>query len=412
MAKERVKTLEASNQLKKLMQKYFLKMKWKQLTRQKTAWVTAGFPVEFLYLFDVFPLHPENSATIAGARRLSQGFIEEAEAMGYSNILCSYMKTNIGAVSKGAKVSQGGLKKPTFMASTGTICDTHVKWFEIQAREMDVPHFVVDVPHYVNKVEDRLDDYVDYVVDQFYQYFDFAEKMTGKEINKQKTHEILVLSDELCRLWQEIYELRKHRPCPIGYADTLAAIFPLVISPGTDFGIDFYKELLAEGKEMVKQKRGVIPNEKYRLLFEGIPFWYNIKFFHKLATEHQAVVVYEPYTYSFGPRKRTDLSFDKTLRFIAEMMIHFPYNYNLDERTKYFRNVIKDYHIDGVVLHNNFSCRPQCSAMFDLKKRLTVDPEIPVLIMDGDMNDPRMFQHEQVKTRVDAFVELMEANQK
>ncbi len=407
----RVKTLKTSSQLKDLMQKYFMKLTLaKKILRKKTAWVTAGFPVEFLYLFDVFPMHPENCATIAAARRKSPEFIALAEEMGFSDILCSYMKTNIGAVQAQAPITIGGIEKPTFMASTGTICDTHVKWFEVQSHKFKVPHFVIDVPHYVNNVEDRMDDYVDYVVEQFYEYFDFAEKITGHSFDEKKWREILRLSDELCGLWQEIYELRKMVPCPVGYADTLAAIFPMVLTPGTDFGLKFYKNIVQEVKGLIKEQKGVVPEEKYRLLFEGIPFWYNIKFFHKLATEHGAVVVYEPYTYSFGPRKPINLPYDKTLRELAKIVIHFPYQYNLKTRTQYFEQIIKDYKIDGVILHNNFSCRPSCAPMYDLKANITRDTNVPVLIIDGDMNDPRMFSEEQMKTRVEAFIELMKAN--
>lgn len=406
-----VKTLKSSRELPKLIQWYMLKGKIRKFNPWKhTAWATAGFPIELLWAFDIFPLHPENSACISGARKVSLKLIEHAESLGFSRDLCSYMKTNIGAYDTKIKASLGGIDKPLFCASTGTICDTHVKWFQTQARRMGVPIFVFDIPHFVSGSDEKvMERYIDYVVDQVYDFFNFVEDLTGKKINKKKFSEVLRHSDRLCELWQEIYEARKLIPTPVGYADTLGDIFPLVVLPGIDKGINFYEKLLGDVKEQVKLKKGVVQDERHRLLFEGIPMWYKIKYFHQLAN-YGAVVTYEPYTYSFGPRKTLGLSFEESIRELAKIMIHFPYNYNLETRIDYFKQVIKDYSITGMILHNNFSCRPSATGMLDLKNTIQKDCNIPVLILDCDMNDPRAFAEGPMQNRMEGFIELLEQN--
>lgn len=409
--KVRVRKLETSKDLKKLMTKYFLKAKLAaKLPWKYTAWGTSALPIEFIWGFDIFPLHPENSATVAAARKISLGLIEEAEAIGFSNDLCSYFKTNIGALEKGVGIFAGEVDKPDFCVTTGTICDTHVKWFQTQARRMNVPCFIFDIPHYVSGLDKETEErYIDYIVDQIQDYSDFVYDITGKKPSEKKFFETVQKSDRLSELWQEIYSYRKLKPSPLGFNDTFAQIFPLVLLPGIDDGIKYYEKLLAEVKKMAREGKGVVPEEKHRLLFEGIPFWFQIKYLFQLA-QHGAVVVYEPYTFAFGPRKELGLSYEDSLRSFAKMWLQQPYYYNLENRIDYFKEVIDEYSIDGVILHNNRSCRPNSTGLIDLKNTLQQDVGIPVMILEADMNDPRLFSEEQVKNRTESFIELLDAN--
>ncbi|WP_371802497.1 2-hydroxyacyl-CoA dehydratase subunit D [Candidatus Lokiarchaeum ossiferum] len=408
----RVENLKSSVQLKGIMTKYMLKAKLNHILPWKsTAWVAAGFPVELCYSLGIYPLHPENAACVSGARKVSLELIEKAESEGFSRDLCSYFKTNIGATARKISANLGGIDKPTFMASTNTICDTHVKWFQIQARKMKVPYFAFDVPSCVDGIGDeRMEEYIDYVADQFYDFIGFVEKITGNTFSEKKYFEILKKSDRLAELWHEIYEYRKIMPTPVAFQDTLAAIFPMVILPGLDVGIKYYENLLVDIKEKVAKQEGAMPKgtEKYRILFEGIPMWYRIKYFHQLAN-YGAVVTYEPYTFSFGPRKKLGLSLKESIRDVAQTMIKLPYNYSLERRIKYFEKIIDDYKLNGVILHSNMSCRPSCVGMIDLKNAIQEDKGIPVLLLDCDMNDPRAFSEAPMQTRLEGFIELLEA---
>ncbi|TFG17178.1 MAG: 2-hydroxyacyl-CoA dehydratase [Promethearchaeota archaeon] len=411
--KKLVKTLKTSSKLKKIMAWYFIKGKiYSKLPWKKVAWSVSGFPTEFLWTYDVYPFLPENCATIAAARHKSQELIEYAEACGYSRDLCSYMKTNIGAYDKKLPAQFGGLEKPDIMVCTNTICDTHVKWFQIQSRKLNVPLFQWDIPAYVSGSDEKvMNRYIDYVQDQFWEFTDFMYDHTGKKFNQKKFIKTINKADELAVLWHELFEYRKKIPAPLGYADTLGDVFPMfaLVGERSGRGVNFYQELVNEVKEAAKVGKGVVDEEKYRLLFEGIPFWYKIKFFHQLAN-FGAVVTYEPYTYSFGARRKIiDNDIEKSLREMAKTLIHTPYFYNLETRMEYFKKTIEEYKIDGVILHNNLSCRPSTTGMADLKNYIQEELGKPVLLLTCDMNDPRAFSEAPMQTRLESFIELLEA---
>lgn len=413
--KKLVKTLKTSSKLKKIMGWYFIKGKiYSALPWKKTAWATSGFPIEFLWAYDVYPYLPENAATVAAARKRSQELIEYAESCGYCGDLCSYMKTNIGATDDTNLPPQfGGLdRKPDIMVATNTVCDTHVKWFQIQSRKLNVPLFIWDIPAYVSGSDEKvMQRYLDYVEDQFWEFTDFMYDHTGKKFNEKKFLKTVQRADDLARLWQELFEFRKSQPAPLGYADTLGDVFPMFGLVGEPSGraVKFYQELVDEVKEAAKLGKGVVEEEKYRLMFEGIPFWYKIKFFHQLAN-FGAVVTYEPYTWSFGARRRIiDNDIHKSLREMAKILVHSPYFYNLETRMEYFKKTIEDFNIDGVILHNNLSCRPSTTGMADLKQYIQQELGKPVLLLTCDMNDPRAFSEAPMQTRLESFIELLES---
>ncbi len=397
MSKDRLrKSLKTSEELSDLVKSHYKDVLRAVMAAKPIAWVTAGTPIEPLYAMGVQPVHPENAATVTAARRLAKEYIEEAEALGYSQDCCSYMKTNI------ATVKRGELPRPDFLVSTGTICDTHVQWFVTMSRHWKAPIFIFDIPHLVSGDEYRRERYYEYLIDQSNDYIDFIEKQIDSSLDEIKFREVLTKSDRLAELWLEIYEYRKMIPCPIGLADTSGDIFPMVILPGLDKGIEFYERLHAEVKQRAETGVGVVPEERYRLLFDGIPPWYNLSVFNMLE-DLGAVSVYEPYTYSWAVRK--DL--DNPMESMAKALLENSYNFNLERRTCEIIQIAQDYSLDGVILHSNLSCRPNSLGMLDLKIELQKQLKLPALVLTCDMNDPRAFSETQTMSNLGRFVEVM-----
>lgn len=414
--KKRSKMLNATNKLKNEMGRHFLAIEQAYRDGKPTAWATAGTPVELLYTMNVQPMLPENSATISAALKKSQDFIELAEEEGYSYDLCSYFKTNVGAVLSKADMSVGGTRKPTFMLSSDVICDTHVNWFQVQAERFNVPHFTIDVPHVVSNTNNRQKEYFKkYIKEQLWQLLDFITEVTGNEFNPERAKEVALNSYELGKIWQEVFELRKNIPCPVSTRDTFGGLFPLFTMTGLKSPIKLYKRMYREAKERVDNGIGALEQEDYRLLFEGIPWWHNLRFFSKLE-RWNAIIVYEPYVYAFtkytNPNLTKKMVADNPVESMAELVLSFWYIYDLKTRFEKFKETVKDWKIDGVLLHNNMSCRPNACGMYDLKRKLMEEADIPTLVIDSDMNDPRKMNETQVLNQIESFIEILRKRKK
>ena len=419
MSKKKIehrKMLNATQGLKNVMGRHFLAIEQAYRDGKPTAWATSGSPVELLYAMDVQPILPENSATISAAQKYSKDFIEIAEAEGFSYDLCSYFKTNVGAVISNADITKGGTGKPTFMLSTDVICDTHVNWFEVQAERLNVPHYTLDIPHVVSNTNNRQYDYFKkYISEQLYDFLDFIQEVTGNEYSEERAKAVTQNSWDLSMVWQDIYELRKAVPCPMSTRDTFGGLFPLFTMPGLKEPIKLYKRMYREAKIRLDNGIGALEKEEFRLMFEGIPYWYALKWFSTLE-KYGAIIVYEPYTYAFSkymnPNVTKEMVLSKPVEAMSELMLSFWYIYDLKTRIKKFEETVREWKIDGVLMHNNYSCRPNSCGLYDLKRHLMDDYDIPCLIIDADMNDPRKFNETQISNQIESFIEILRKRKK
>lgn len=377
--------------------------------------VTAGFPLEFIRAFDVFPYLPEAYACYCGAADLNLPPLEHAESLGFSQDLCSYMKTSMGARLMNWPLEFGGVHKPDFWASANMVCDTHVKWFETEARDTGTPYFGLDVPSYVSgEDEGRLEEYIDYLEQQFHDLIQFLEGISGKTFDEEKFLAVVKKSEEACRLYLKLYEYRKKIPASSYFEFQRLFMLPVVVQWNIDDCLKYYRRVLEETEKRHEGKGDgeLRPREKYRVLWEGITIWYKVDLYRKELRGRGVSVVHEPYTYSFAIRKKSGLPFRETLRQIAGELLVVPYTYNLDARIDYFEGLIDEYDLDGIILHANLSCRPSSTGMQDLRDALQKSRGIPVLILNCDMDDPRTYAEAAIRTRIDGFVELMEEYRK
>ena len=96
------------------------------------AWVASTFPVEMLLAMDVFPVWPENYASLCAARQASVKLCQIAEGKGFSKDLCSYARCVIGSLfEKEENLPEEGMPKPDFLVASTGACDTHLNGFSL-----------------------------------------------------------------------------------------------------------------------------------------------------------------------------------------------------------------------------------------------------------------------------------------
>ncbi|NIQ07007.1 MAG: 2-hydroxyacyl-CoA dehydratase, partial [Candidatus Korarchaeota archaeon] len=225
------------------------------------AWITVFTPVELLYALGVYPIAPEHFGAMSSARGAISEYLEEAERAGYSQNLCSYSRCSLGYVLGGMN---GPMPPPDILITFRNSCDVYVKWWQSLHMHLGTPLYVGETP-YVLTSED-LDNYVlDYVIKQLRELIDVIEDKFELRFDMERLVEIVKLSDRASELWLQTLKLRRTRPCPLGGRDSASDIFPLVVMQGTEKAVDFYEELLGEVRGRVREKEGVIENERFRL---------------------------------------------------------------------------------------------------------------------------------------------------
>src|SRR4030042_6209308 len=96
------KKIEATGEMNRIMSEYFYGLDQASKTgEQKVAWCTSVGPAEILRALGFLVHFPENHGAMLGSTRLATDFIPEANAIGYSPDICSYLTADIGAFLQG-----------------------------------------------------------------------------------------------------------------------------------------------------------------------------------------------------------------------------------------------------------------------------------------------------------------------
>ncbi len=396
--RERSRVLQSTRKIGELILEYFSKAWDAKAQGKPVAWITVFTPVELLRALDIYPIAPEHFGAMCSARGLALDYFQEAEKKGYSQNLCSYSRCGLGYVLSGMS---GLMPPPDILVTFRNSCDVYVKWWQSLRMHLGTPLFVGEAPYVLTS--DDLDNYVlDYVVKQLEQLVNMAEEKFGLKLDMDKLVEIVKLSDKASELWLETLKLRRFKPCPLGGRDSASDIFPLVVMQGTDEAVKFHEELLNEVKEKANKREGIIENEKFRLLFDGIWLWYAfdlIKYFE----DRGAIFVYEPYSEAWAYR----LDASKPLESIARKVLAMGLNLDIDLRIERFLESIKEYQIDGAVLFSNRSCKSWSAPQLVTADTLSKEFNVPYLLFEADMADPRQYAEAQIKNRIDAFLEVL-----
>ncbi|MFC1986246.1 2-hydroxyacyl-CoA dehydratase subunit D [Chloroflexota bacterium] len=389
---------------------------------------------EIVHAMDIVPHWVENYAGICGAKRDAQRFLERAEADSLSRSLCTYALCGLGFDAWREELGEmppeppwGGQVRPDMMLGSGQIlCDPRSKWFQACQKYMpDVPVYDVGLPWplYEDDYDYRevQDYYVKYIVEQLKGLVKFLEKHTGRKMDWDRLSELVSLSDRTWDLIWEAYELRRAVPTPMGTGDAMNTMVPMVFMMGTQEAYDFFKSLYDELQQKIANKEGVIDDEKYRLLWGGgLPSWFALSDFNYFNSKGAVFPVETTYR-----MVEATYNFDIDLSKITDPLEHLAWRwfkywtYWHDKARKRpgsspdverLIQYIEDYKIDGIVMHEAFSCRSwHVGLIWELNQLKKIYRDIPSLILESDIVDISSYNEADTRARIDAFIDTLKA---
>ncbi|MEM4700347.1 MAG: 2-hydroxyacyl-CoA dehydratase family protein [Candidatus Nezhaarchaeales archaeon] len=370
------------------------------------AWAFSTFPIEVAQAFDIYPVWPEQYACLLGALRQSVKYCEVAEGRGFSKDLCSYARDVLGSLDD-PQAPLGGMPRPDVILASSTACDTHLKWSQALSRLLKVPYFYLDVPYNVSGADPEgvEREYVELYLAEVDRLVDFLEKLLDTRLDKSKLNRVLETSVKVNDLWMDVMELRRAVPCPMGAEDAWSAVFFVLACPGSPVALDFYTRLKEEVERKVREGVGVVPEERYRVGWDNLPPWFNLGIYDYLKRLGVVVAIEVP-TLTWSGR----LNPAKPLESLARRQLAIYSNSTIEFKLRMLDRLVREYRLDGFILPTNWGCRFMSIGNVDAKNFLQERHGIPSLVLDMDATDWRLFLEDQVKSRMEAFVEAMESS--
>jgi benzoyl-CoA reductase/2-hydroxyglutaryl-CoA dehydratase subunit BcrC/BadD/HgdB len=281
-----------------------------------------------------------------------------------------------------------------------TTCDGKKKAYEIFSEYS--PVYVMEIPQMKNLCDRIL------WKDEILRFRDQIERLAGRPVTTPDLKAAISLVNARRRVLQRLNRLRAAVPAPISGRDVL------LINQ-----ISFYDDpvrftakvgqLCDELEARVQAGQGVVPQETPRLMLSGCPMAVPNWKLPYIIESSGAVIVGEESC--IGSRNTRDLV-DETGDTVEEMLDALVDRYmKIDcacftpnpERLEHIVAMARDLKVDGVIHYGLSFCQPYAMEAFKVEKALTA-AGIPLLSLETDYS---LEDVEQLKTRVEAFVEMI-----
>jgi len=346
-------------------------------------WASLFFPCEFIHAAGAIPFYPEITVGLVAALGFADIPLETAEKNWFSQDLCSYHRTGVGMSLLEL------FPRPDFLLATTSICRGTAGFFQALSDIWKVPCYLVDVPYRSSP------EALGYIKDQLSVIASVVQSRLGCHFDWENS---LSRSNETVQIIRQIEELRKRRGIlvqpPTKNLDYLPYYFQFLGSPSSH---SFFEKLFQD-----LQNSGEQPKNFHRLI------WLHLKPFYPnrltaFLEEYQCGVAFDEFASVFWDPLDPGSPLESLARKISASQ-----NFTLPEpRIARILDWCEKYHADGVIQFNQWGCRQSQGMNYLLKKSLQKHG-YPLLLLDGDHLDRKFYSEEQLRTRIEAFHEMME----
>ena len=372
---------------------------------------------ELISCFGLLNNLPEVNAIQNGLRRTSGQFVLEAEKIGHSEDVCTYVKSDIGMMAKGNLAPNGKkFPNPDVLLLSYTGCFTFMKWFELLREQYDCETIMLHTPYMADgKITPNM---LEYMVKQLKEeVIPKLERVSGVKFDIDQLRERLKKSAQAEEDLVHVLQTARHRPSPIdAYFGGIYYIGPIFGAfRGTDDAVEYYRFLreeidarLAAGLGPVTPE-GNLGKERFRLVVEGPPNYTNFRQFWKMFYDEGAVVVASSYTkvggvYDFGFRHDPA----KPLETLAEYCLGVYTNRNLPMRIDMLVNYLQEYSADGLLINSIKSCNSFSAGQLLMMREIEKRSGKPAAFIESDLVDPRYFSAANIKNRLESYFQMIE----
>lgn len=390
---------KAAELIKDIMDTHYAEALAAKAKGEPVGWASSNFPQEIAECLGLPLVYPENHAAAVSAKKASLPFLEYAEGQGYSTDICSYARINLAFKDiKECEALQ--IPLPDYVLCCNNICDCMVKWYENLALELKVPLFMLDIPY--NTEASVTPERIEYIKEQLKLMIRQLEEFTGKKFSEERFQEVMKISSASGRAWKRAMDALCATPSPMNGFEMFSYMAILVCSKGKKETVYALNKLADELEERVKKGESSFKaEEKHRILSEGIACWPYLGHNMKTLMSYGINVVGAIYCDAFA---KVYSNLDEYAVAYAEV----PNCLNLEREVASRVKIIKEHNVEGMLIHNNRSCKKWDGFMFEMERRIAAETGIATCYFDGDQSDPRIFSKAQYETRIQSFAEVMD----
>ena len=352
------------------------------------VWGNIFSPCEIIGSFGLNTLSIECLACYFSGYHLEDYFIDFAQNTGIAPTLCSYHKTFVGAIDSGA------VPVPEYAVTTSLSCDGNLNTFRYLEKKKGVPFTFLDVPYRDDGAS------VDYLAEQLKNFAGELERHFGRVFDEEKLRNSLKIENETRKALMEFFRLQSERYYPGELISHLYMMMGMHLLIGTQEFLDLIRFMIEDIKTYPK--------------FEGKKIlWIHLLPFYQetLQSYFNSSRKYQIIASDIIMDSMEELDENRPFHALAGKIIRNLYNGSYSHKAEMVGRLADTLHPDAVIQFCHWGCKQSSGGSILLKEKMQ-ELDIPMLILDGDGIDKRNSHDGQIKTRLEAFLEMLDSEEK
>jgi benzoyl-CoA reductase/2-hydroxyglutaryl-CoA dehydratase subunit BcrC/BadD/HgdB len=368
--------------------------------RQKLCWYEFCLTPEIFRAMGVHPFLGETHPAMMtlGTPEVCWDFVDTAEQSGVPPEICVLDKFLHGALVRHE------LPRADFIVTASAPCDSSRIGYQMFEQLTDVPFHRLDAP-----ADDSPAAHA-YYAGEIRKLITFLETQTGNRFDADRLREVCEESNRATEAVRDLIELRRARPCPHPgpVMDVVySAMQNLLGVPAFTRYAEFLRD---DGEAAVREGRGVLADEKHRVLWYYTPVTFDFEMHEWLGETFDAVVVSDLLSSSSFRQDPIDTtSVDTMLCSLARRGLEGTMGrvrVGADRLIERFLIDYEDFGADCVVFPGPVGCK-HVWGWVGLLREVCRERGIPICVFDLDWMDSRVRPVESIREAIGQFFEVV-----
>ena len=229
------------------------------------------------------------------------------------------------------------------------------------------------------------------------------EEICGRKFDYDKFLAVQEQTQRSVAQWNRLAGYFKHKPSPLNGFDLFNFMALIVCARSRDYAEITFRKFAEELEENLRD--GIYAykgQEQKRITWEGIAVWPHLAHTFKTLKDAGDVMTGSAYPGLW------DLRYEPgDMHSMAEAYTRVYINTCIENKISTLADIIEDGQCDGVLYHQNRSCKLMSLLNTETAELLYRKNGLPFVSFDGDQTDPRNYAPAQYETRVQALDEMM-----
>ena len=365
---------------------------------ENAVMVSMFTPCEILHAMGIQPLFPEGLSVYLACTNAVDVFVQAAEEADIPETFCSYHKTMIGVAETGV------MPAPRLIMNTTIACDANNLSFRRLADFYGIDQVLIDVPHAMDE------DAVAYVADQLRAAVPAIEEAVGRSLDADKLRETMAVSAKTLASLDRYLAARPNVSLHSTTTGEMCTVIASHVMLGRPEALAYMEEM--EGYAADAAQHPVNPQLARILWLHTLPNW-QMSLRDILETSTAAEIVgCDMAVDALGVgRRAVPIDVDKPFESMARRVVYGAFNGPATNRANVALSTAQQLGADGAIVFCHWGCKQTLGAS-QLIKETFEQSGIPCLVLDGDGCDRRNVAEGQMITRLNAFIEQLQAKRR